>query len=176
MFIKLVGKILTVTVTSLVFLAIAATPLAAEEPIDSTEYPYCCHSSSGWNRGRSNPRYNPNQVETINGEVVRVDSYSSNRGTSQGIHLLVSTGKETIDVHLAPSWYLEERDFAIAPEDKITITGSKIDLNGEQGIIARQIKKGNESLILRDRYGYPLWRRQGGGWRQYKMSNEVMRK
>ena len=161
---KLVWKILATTITSLILVAITASPLAAEEPLDSTEYLYCCQDNqSGWNRGRYSRRYDLNNIETLDGEVVSVDTYTSRRGVSQGVHLLVNIGKETVEVHLAPSWYLEERDFEIAPEDKIAITGSRININGEQAIIASQIKKGNATLTLRDENGFPLWR--GRGWR-----------
>ncbi|VEP12301.1 conserved exported hypothetical protein [Hyella patelloides LEGE 07179] len=165
---KLTRKILAATITSLILVVVTASPVIAEEPIDSTEYsyPYCCDSTHGRHRGSYSRRYNTDKIETLNGEVVSVDTYKSPRGIAQGIHLLVNTGEETIEVHLGPSWYLEERDFEIAPEDKIAITGSRIDFNGEQGIIARQLKKGNETLVLRDEYGYPLWRGQGRGWRQ----------
>jgi hypothetical protein len=162
---KLLRKILAVTITSFALLAIA-TPLAAEEPIDKTEYPYCCNSDSELQRGRYSRRSNTEKVETIDAEVVEVNRYSSRGRMSQGVHLLVNTGDDTVEVHLAPSWYLEERNFAIAPEDKIAITGSRIDVDGESAIIARQIKKGNETLTLRDEEGYPLWRGAGRGWRR----------
>ena len=162
---KLAWKILAVTITSLILVAVSASPLAAEEPIDNSEYIYCCQDNqSGWNRGRYGRRYNLGKIETFKGEVVSVDAYTSRRGLAQGVHLLVNTGKETIEVHLGPSWYLEKQNFAIAPEDEIVITGSRIDINGEQtAIAASQIKKGNETLTLRDEEGFPLWR--GYGWR-----------
>lgn len=157
--IKLARKIFATTTVCFILLSIAASPLAAEEPLDNSEYIYCCQDNQlGWRRHRYGRRYDLKQVETLDGEVVSVDAYTSRRGISQGVHLLVNTGKETVEVHLGPSWYLEERDFAITPEEKITITGSRIDINGEQAIIASQIKKGNETLVLRDENGFPLWR------------------
>ena len=161
--IKLVGKILAVTITSSILVAVLASPVAAEETVDNSEYLYCCQQNqSGWNRGRYSRRYDLNKIETLNAEVVSVDAHTSRRGVYQGVHLLVNTGKATIEVHLAPSWYLEDQNFAIVPEDKITITGSRINIDGEQAIIASQIKKDHETLILRDEDGFPLWR----GWRR----------
>lgn len=159
--VKLVRKILAITTTSLILVAVAA-PIAAEEPLDRTEYSYCCNSKSESRKERYSTRYKPEKVETINAEVVKVNRYSFRGRMSQGIHLLVDTGNDTIEVHLAPSWYLEDRDFTFAPEDKIIITGSRISLDGEPEIIARQIKKGDRIFTLRDEDGYPLWR----GWRR----------
>ena len=162
---KLVWKILATIITSLILVVMAASPLAAEEPFDNAEYLYCCQDNqSDWGRGRYSRRYDLSNIETLEGEVVSVDSYTSRRGVSQGVHLLVNTGKETVEIHLGPSWYLEERDFEFVPEDKIAITGSRININGEPAIIASQIKKGNATLILRDENGFPLWR--GRGWRE----------
>ncbi|MDJ0687144.1 MAG: hypothetical protein QNJ41_01410 [Xenococcaceae cyanobacterium MO_188.B32] len=161
--IKLARKIFATTTVCFILLSIAASPLAAEEPLDNSEYIYCCQDNQlGWGRHRYGRRYDLNKVETLDGEVVSIDAYRSRRGIAQGVHLLVNTGKETVEVHLGPSWYLEERDFAITPEEKITITGSRIDINGEQAIIASQIKQGNKTLVLRDENGFPLWR----GWRR----------
>lgn len=169
---KLAWKILAVTISSLILAAmglppsfrIAASPLAAEEPPDNSEYIYCCQDNQfSWGRYRYSRRYDLGNIETLDGEVVSVDTYISRRGVVRGVHLLVNTGKETVEVHLAPSWYLEEQNFAIAPEDKITITGSRISLDGEQAIIASQLKKGSETFILRDNNGVPRWR--GRGWR-----------
>ena len=168
---KLVQKIVAVTITSLILAAIGLSPslqsasitLAAEETLDNSEYPYCCQGNpSGWGRGRYNGKYyDLNKVETLNGEVISVDRFKSRRGVSQGVHLLFNTGKETLKVHIGPSWYLEDRDFAIAPEDQIEIVGSRINIDGKPAIIASQIKKGSETLMLRDENGLPLWR----GWR-----------
>lgn len=170
---KLARKIVAATITSLILVAvglspslrIADSPLAAEEPLDNSEYPYCCQGNqSGWGRGRyrggryNGKYYDLNNIETLDGKVISVERYRSRRGVSQGVHLLFNTGKETLKVHLGPSWYLEDRDFAIAPEDKIEIVGSRINIEGEPAIVASQIKRGSETLILRDDNGFPLWR------------------
>ncbi len=161
--IQLVGKVLATAVTSCIFVLVAASPLAAQKPFDNSEYIYCCQENqSHWHRGtgqHSRNYYDLKNIETLNGRVVSVDTYPSRRGSSQGIHLLLNTGQEKVEVHLAPSWYLEDQNFEIAPKDQITITGSRINRHGEPEIIASQIKKGNETLRLRDNNGLPLWRR-----------------
>ncbi len=160
---KLAWKIVAVTISSFILIAIAPTPLAAEEPLDNFDYPYCCQGNQfGGGRRGYGRKYDLSQIETLDGEVVSVDAYTSRRGVSQGVHLLVNTGKETLDVHLGPSWYLEDQNFVITPEDKIAITGSRINIDGESAIVASQIKKGSETLVLRDENGFPLW----SGWRR----------
>jgi hypothetical protein len=79
-----------------------------------------------------------------------------------GIHMILNIGKETISVHLGPSWYLENQDVKIEPKDKVEVKGSKITFGGKPAIIAEEVKKGDEVLKLRDDSGFPVW----SGWRR----------
>ncbi len=81
---------------------------------------------------------------------------------SAGIHMNVKTDKETISVHLGPSWYLENQDLKIEPKDKIEVKGSKITFEGKPAIVAAEVRKGDEVLRLRDDAGFPVW----SGWRR----------
>lgn len=110
--------------------------------------------------------YNPNTVETISGEVVRVDKIIPLRGMSYGIHLIVKTEKEEISVHLGPGWFIENQDLKIEPKDKIEVKGSRITFQGNPAIIAAEVRKGECKLKLRDESGFPVWSRwRRGGWR-----------
>ena len=119
--------------------------------------------SGGWGMGSQyNRMYDPKTVETINGEVVSVDKITPMKGMSHGIHLTLKTEKETISVHLGPSWFIERQDIKIEPKDKIEVTGSRITFEGKPAIIAAEVKKGDEMLKLRDENGVPVW----AGWRK----------
>jgi hypothetical protein len=119
--------------------------------------------SGGWGiSSQYGKMYDPKTVETIKGEVERVEVITPFKGMSQGVHLLVRTEKETISVHLGPTWYLENQDVKIAPKDKIEISGARVILNGKPALIAGEIKKGEEVLRLRDGNGFPVW----SGWRR----------
>ena len=80
-----------------------------------------------------------------------------------GVHLMLQTDKETIAVHLGPSWYIDKQTPKIETNDTITVTGSRVTVDGKPAIIAAQVKKGNEILKLRDENGIPVWRRAGRG-------------
>ena len=101
--------------------------------------------------------YDPKTVETLAGEVVSADLVTPMKGMSQGVHLTVKTDKETIPVHLGPSWYLENQDMKLAPKDKVEVEGSRVTLAGKPAIIAAEVKKGDEVLVLRDESGLPAW-------------------
>lgn len=117
----------------------------------------------GWGMGSHYGRmYDPKTVETISGVVEKVEKITPMKGMSYGVHVVVKTGKETIDVHLGPGWYIENQDVKLMPGDKVEVTGSRITFQDKPAIIAAEVKKGDEILKLRDENGFPAW----AGWRQ----------
>ena len=117
----------------------------------------------GWGSGTKYGRmYNPQTVETISGEVVKVEKITPMKGMSNGIHILVKTDTGEISVHLGPSWYIDKQDTKIAVGDKVEVKGSKVEYSGKPAIIAAEVQKGDEVLKLRDDNGYPAW----AGWRK----------
>ena len=112
--------------------------------------------SGGWGPGSQyNKMYDPKALETISGEVTRVDRITPAKGMSGGVHMSIKTDKETISVHLGPSWYLENQDIKIEAKDKVEVKGSRVTFDGKRAIIASEIRKGKELLTLRDEAGFP---------------------
>ena len=95
--------------------------------------------------------YNLETVETIKGQVLSVDSVGN------GVSLQVKTDEETIPVHLAPAWYIENQDIEINPNETVEIKGSRINFNGETAILAAQITSRDTIFQLRDENGFSLW-------------------
>ena len=106
--------------------------------------------------------YDPKTVETISGVVEKIEKITPMKGMSYGVHVLVKTEKETIDIHLGPGWYIENQDVKIMSGDKVEVTGSRITFQDKPAIIAAEVKKGDEILKLRDENGFPAW----AGWRR----------
>ncbi len=119
--------------------------------------------SEGWGMGqRYQQMYDPESVETLSGEVVGVERIRPMERMSYGVHILLKTEEETIPVHLGPVWYIQRQDVRIKKGDKIEVTGSRVMMRGKPTIIASEVKKGDEVLILRDESGVPVW----SGWRR----------
>ncbi len=117
----------------------------------------------GWGmNSRYGRMYDPRTVETVSGEVLKIDKIMPMRGMSYGIHIALKTGKGEIPVHLGPAWYIDRQSPAIKAGDKLEVKGSRIMFRGEPVIIAAEIRKGDEILKLRDDSGYPAW----AGWRR----------
>ncbi len=119
--------------------------------------------SGGWGTDNTyNSMYNTKSIETITGEVISVEKINPVKGMSSGVHLMVKTKSELISVHVGPEWFIDNQDIEIVRNDMVKIKGSRITFDGQPAIIASQITKGNNVLLLRSRKGYPVW----SGWRQ----------
>jgi hypothetical protein len=70
-----------------------------------------------------------------------------------GSHLMLKTGDGMVQVHLAPVRIMRGQKLSFAPGEQISVVGSKIRLNGKNGVIAREITRGNETFIFRDSSG-----------------------
>jgi hypothetical protein len=122
----------------------------------------------GGGQGWGGRMYDRKTVETVSGEVVSVEEVhgkgwgqaGGGRGGGHGVHLIVKSDKEDVAVHLGPSWYLDKHGPTIAPGDRIEVRGSRIMFQGKPAIIAAEVKKGDQSLKLRDDDGLPAWRGQ----------------
>jgi hypothetical protein len=106
--------------------------------------------------------YNPQTIETISGTVDSIHKIRPMKGMSYGVHTVVKTDTESISVHLGPDWYIENQDVQIERGDTITIKGSRITYDGKPAVVAAEVHRGDEVLVLRDAQGIPVW----SGWRR----------
>ena len=143
--------------------AVIAVSLLAVLPIAFAAPWTGWRGSGGWGMGSGYQRmYNPATVETLTGTVESVDKITPMKGMHSGIHLTVRTDKETVDVHLGPEWYIERLDTKIQKGDQIEVKGSRVTIAGKPALIAAEVKKGDNVLVLRDSSGIPAW----AGWRR----------
>jgi len=98
--------------------------------------------------------YDATTEVTVRGEVA--ETHESKVATDHpGLHLMLKTDKETVEVHACPVRFLSELDFTLQSGDTITVTGSR--KTEPPVIVAREIRKGQLSLVLRDAKGVPNW-------------------
>jgi len=119
--------------------------------------------SGGWGMGTPYQRlYDPSTVETIAGTVESVEKIAPRKGMYPALALIVKTDKGVVTVHLGPEWYIGRLDIKIEKGDKLEIKGSCVELDGRPIMIAAEVKKGENTLTLRDNAGIPMW----AGWRR----------
>ena len=69
----------------------------------------------------------------------------------------MKNGTEIVDVYLCPKSFLEEMGVGFSKDDEIAVTGSKVKQGGADLVLAREVVKGNDTLVLRDDKGNPVW-------------------
>jgi len=106
--------------------------------------------------------YDAKTVETIGGKVLSIEKTRPAKRRGYWIDLMLQTEKETIAVQLGPAWYIDKQTPRIEANDTITVTGSRVTMDGRSAIVAADIAKGNELLKLRENNGIPVWPRRNG--------------
>lgn len=135
-------------------IAIAAIVAFATDTVAQPRW----RGSGGWGPGTKYAGlYDPKSLQTVSGQVVKVDKITPFRGMSYGVYLILKTEKGDIPVHLGPGWYIENQDMKLEPRDTLEIKGSMTTFDGKPTLIAAEIKKGSDVLKLRDEDGFPFW-------------------
>jgi hypothetical protein len=124
----------------LLFIAVVcALPLIAEKPHETNR-----------------PKYDLGTESKIKATVQEVKLPP--KGSEKEIaHLLVKIGAETFDVYLCPKAFLDDMGVNFSQGEEIVLTGSRIKQGETELILAREIVRGNDTLVLRDEKGNPIW-------------------
>ena len=72
-------------------------------------------------------------------------------------HLLLKSGTDTLDIYLCPKSFLDDMGATFAKGDEVVVTGSKVKQDTGDLILAREVDKGSDTLVLRDDKGKPVW-------------------
>ena len=93
---------------------------------------------------------------TIIGEVESMDTHEHDPGM-KCFRLILTTGTETLVVHVAPAEFLEKNKIKFTRGETLEIIGSRIKEDNVDALLPREIKQGPKTIMLRDRDGRPLW-------------------
>jgi hypothetical protein len=118
------------------------------------------------------PMYDTTTETTLKGTVEEVKTVSGMMGGGgrtgpqgmammPGIHVMLKTDAETLEVHLGPSAFLKDQKIEIAKGDALEIVGSRVKIGESEALIAREVRKGQTSWTLRDASGRPRWAMMG---------------
>jgi hypothetical protein len=142
-----------------VLLGVLASPSAGLSQERSAPRPDGCTGCGAFGNGRAHAGargFDPKSVTTIQGEVLDIERFG--RGRHQGVHLALAMGSETVSVRLGPDFYVDAQALKLAKGDKVEVKGTLLSRSGEAIIVAQEVRRGDEVLVLRDASGVPLWR------------------
>ncbi len=72
-------------------------------------------------------------------------------------YLLLKSGANTVNVYLCPESFLAEMGVSFNKGDEIFLTGSKVKQGEAELVLAREVVRGNDTVVLRDDKGNPVW-------------------
>jgi hypothetical protein len=106
----------------------------------------------------SGPKYDVHTETKMKGTVEEVKlPPDGNKNKNEAAHLLVKIGADTADVYLCPKSFLDDMGVSFTKGEEITLTGSKVKQGDADLILAREVVKGTDTLMLRDEKGNPIW-------------------
>ena len=114
------------------------------------------NAQSAPKNAQSVPKYDPSTETKMKGTIE--DLKLPEKGHEKEIvHLVMKNGDEAVDIYLCPKSFMDDMGVTFNKGDEIAFTGSKVKLDGADMILAREIVKGQDTLVLRDDKGKPVW-------------------
>ena len=106
-------------------------------------------------QGSSSPKYDAQTETKMRGTVDDVRLPSS---AKEIVYLQLKTeAGASVEVYVCPKSFLDEMGVAFAKGDQIDLSGSKVKQGDGDLILAREIVKKSDTLVLRDDKGKPVW-------------------
>jgi hypothetical protein len=106
--------------------------------------------------GSNLPKYDVQAEVKTKGEIDEVNLRSV--GTRKDFtELIIKNGDEKIHIYVCPKPFEEEMGIGFSKGDQIAVTGSKVKHEGADVILARELVKGEDTLLFRDPKGTPVW-------------------
>ena len=102
------------------------------------------------------PKYDVQTETKIQGAIQDVTMPATGH-EKEVVHLVVKVGNDSINVYLCPKSFLDEMGMEFHQGDEIVVTGSKVKHEDADIVLARQAQKGQDTLVLRDDKGNPVW-------------------
>jgi hypothetical protein len=104
------------------------------------------------------PKYDVTTEAKFKGIVDDVHDRQCPISGGMGSHFMLklSDGK-ILEVHLATTKFVKNYDLKFTKGDEVEVIGSKVDFEGADAILAREVKRGNDDFLFRDPQGKPIW-------------------
>ncbi len=99
------------------------------------------------------PKYSKSSEVKVKGGVV--DEVKT--ATDGIVHLTLKTDKGPLDVVIAPEKFLKEMEITFAKGDTIDVLGSQVASGEATVLLAREVTRSGEVMMMRDENGKPVW-------------------
>jgi hypothetical protein len=114
----------------------------------------CCGKSAHSDHAAAVPSDYEFQYEGLVDGVI----YSVMRHPGMDVQMTIGVGEKSFDVIVAPMDWLDAQHIVFRPGEKIEIVGARGDRGSSNTIVAREIHTTEDTIVLRDNQGRPLWK------------------
>lgn len=91
------------------------------------------------------------------GWLMKVHTFGLGHKGVQEKELLLKTDTDMVRIHLGPTAFLTDQKVEIRKGDTLAVTGSRVTIGDSQLVLAREIRKADNTWTLRDAGGQPRW-------------------
>lgn len=135
-------------------LALAAVALVAAIALPSSQLH--AQSDSAAAKNPSATAGSAQRLSMTGVTVIRVDSVKSDSGIT--LNAVIASGNDSVTAEIGPVAFLTSKSMMLTAGDVIDIAGSTMTMAGKSSLIATEIKKGETTIVLRDKAtGAPAW-------------------
>ncbi len=103
----------------------------------------------------------PREVK-VSGSIQKVEQTRCGICNCVELTAVIRTDAGRLRVKLGPKQVFEERDFVLLPGDIVEVAGLRFRESGGEYILANEVRKGGETMVLRGKYGKPEWLEKHG--------------
>ena len=105
-----------------------------------------------------NKKYDVSKLTTSEGTVQSLGTFHIEANSAPGLLIELKTEKgDVMMVHAGPSAFAQSKSFTLATGDKISVTGTQVEFDSKTILMAGEVKRGNDTLTLRDSSGKVQW-------------------
>jgi len=109
-------------------------------------------------QGRYQLNFNPRRITRLQGTVVDVGAFRPIPAAAPGVVLKVRTrDDDTMIVHVGPHAYVQQQGVTFGAGQQVEVAGSRALFDGDEIIMATEIRTADQTLRLRSVDGQPLW-------------------
>ena len=100
--------------------------------------------------------YDPGRLETVRGQVVRVERIPNASGRRSLRLVLRTDDGACVPIALGPAWVAERQAFTLAAGERVDVSGWRV-VRSKPPLAAAEVRKDGATLRLRDAHGRPVW-------------------
>jgi len=104
------------------------------------------------------PKYDTATEVTLKGVIAETTDRICPVSGGLGFHFMLKQADgKLIEVHVSTTKFVKDYELSLKRGDDVKVVGSKVQMDGVDTILAREVVRGNETLAFRDKDGKPAW-------------------